>query len=215
MVTNMLQSRVDRVTYPKRADISAAPATRTLLRDTMRGVIMQKLDVSTPKYPDTFSSVDDGDFKRAGKYKWHAYPGRTGRTLYAARRKGHRGKMEKLHHFIMGVLPKNGYEIDHKNGDGLDNRKSNLRYCTHAQNSCNRRKQVNNTSGYTGVSWDKSTDNWKAQIKVAGKCLHIGRFSCLVKAAKAYDKEAIKHFGEFASPNFPMPIPQLPEKGGE
>lgn len=94
---------------------------------------------------------------------------------------------------------------DHINNNGFDNRRKNLRPASHQMNLANRGPQVNNTSGYKGVTWDKSRDKWKAQIKVMQKCVFVGRFDDKVEAAKAYNQAAKKHFGEFAWLN---PIPE-------
>jgi hypothetical protein len=95
-----------------------------------------------------------------------------------------------------------GFQIDHIDGDGLNNQKSNLRIGTHQQNIMNRTKQRNNTSGYKGVSFDKSTNKFVAQIGYNKKGIHIGSFKTAILAARAYDVEAIKYHGEFANLNF-------------
>ncbi len=92
-------------------------------------------------------------------------------------------------------------KVDHKNGNKLDNRKENLRLSTHSQNGCNRGKQVNNSSGLKGVTWNKERLAWHAQIGVRGKRIHLGYFSNPGLAAMAYNHAAIKHHGEFAKLN--------------
>jgi len=93
-------------------------------------------------------------------------------------------------------------QTDHKNKDGLDNRKSNLRTCCKSQNMSNRKIQLNNTSGYKGVYWHKYARKWMASIKVNKKPIYLGLFVDPIEAALAYDKNAVEKFGEFADTNF-------------
>jgi hypothetical protein len=88
--------------------------------------------------------------------------------------------------------------IDHMDGNGLNNSRSNLRAATNAQNLQNRGKQKNNTSGIKGVSWDKARSKWAAEIRSQGKRYHLGRFDTKEEAAEAYRKAAKKLHKEFA-----------------
>lgn len=88
--------------------------------------------------------------------------------------------------------------VDHINRNRLDNRKANLRSVTQGQNSMNRSKSSRKTSGYKGVCWHKSTQKWRARIRLNGCLKHLGHFDDIIEAAKAYDKAASEHFGEFA-----------------
>jgi hypothetical protein len=108
-----------------------------------------------------------------------------------------RGKGALLHHAIMGK-PEKGYFVDHINRDRLDNRRSNLRFVTMSQNNQNISKQKNNTSGHRGVHWRKDTSKWSAEIKVNYKKIVLGCYENIDDAAKAYNKAAVKYFGEFA-----------------
>lgn len=94
-----------------------------------------------------------------------------------------------------------GYETDHSNGDGLDNRKENLRIATASQNKWNRNKYKNNTSGYKGVSWEKDRGRWRAYIILKTERIHLGYFNDKHEAARAYNAAAIKYHGEFACLN--------------
>lgn len=93
--------------------------------------------------------------------------------------------------------------VDHRDGDGLNNRMDNLRPATCAQNSANQARPVSNTSGYKGVSWRKRDRRWYAYIKVNGKQCHLGSYATAQDAAHAYDAAAIAAWGEYARPNFP------------
>jgi len=89
-------------------------------------------------------------------------------------------------------------EIDHINLDKSDNRWSNLREATHSQNTMNRPRRIDNTSGCKGVVWDRSRNKWAARIKLPERNKHLGRFSDREDAARAYELAALEHFGEFA-----------------
>lgn len=105
-----------------------------------------------------------------------------------------------IHRLIMKVN-NSKLSVDHINGNGLDNRKENLRICSHKENLRNSRKPKNNTSGYKGVSWDKSRNRWKAYIIFDYKFKYLGRFKIKKDAALAYNKAAKDLFGEFAKLN--------------
>ncbi len=147
--------------------------------------------------------VDNSDFQKVNKLKWFRIE-RHG-ISYAIREENRKKGSPKrdrilLHHFILNTNQRE-ITIDHINGNGLDNRKENLRICTRTQNSQNRKLNCNNTSGYKGVS--KSYGKWAVQINVNGKRLNLGRFANLLEAAKTYDEAAVKYHGEFARLNFP------------
>ena len=140
-----------------------------------------------------FTIVDDEDFERASKFSWHLND--KGYVVRDSKRGGSR-EFQYLSRFIMNA-PK-GVLVDHKQGNLLDNRKSELRFCNHQQNACNRGKQRNNTSGFKGVFWHKRTLKWQVCIRVNLKLIHIGCFDLIESAAAAYADAAKKYHGEFA-----------------
>jgi hypothetical protein len=143
--------------------------------------------------------IDDEDYERISAFKWCCAYGRE--TFYGKRAYGFQSEhiTVLLHRFILNA-PKD-MQVDHINGDGLDNRRANLRICTHADNQHNRKKQKTNTSGYKGVFWNKQYKKWEVQIR-AEKKIRVGMFSDKEEAARAYDAKAKELHGEFARLNF-------------
>lgn len=106
-------------------------------------------------------------------------------------------KYGKLHRVILGIPPEN-MVIDHANRNTFDNRKINLRFVTYSQNCWNRSTNYAGTSKFKGVCLDKKRNKWRAQIKLHGKGMFIGRYNDEEDAARAYDEKATELFGEFA-----------------
>lgn len=144
--------------------------------------------------------VDDQDRHFLTAYRWGIV--RMGKAFYAHARSG--GRTIYLHRLIMGEPP--GLEIDHRDGDGLNNRRSNLRATTHRFNLANQRLSSASTTGYKGVSLNsraarRGVPKWVAQTKYCGERLHIGTYTTPEAAARAYDVKVRDLYGEFARTN--------------
>ena len=161
---------------------------------------MKRINISTKTHPNTFTMVDDCDHQRLNRYKWYAV--RQFNCLYAIRSFWRNGRQMtvRMHRFITDA--KSGQIIDHRDGDGLNNTRGNLRQCSKSQNAMNSRIRNTNKSGFKGVCWHKRINKWYAQIQVKGKKVHLGYFTCIMKASKAYIAAAKKYHGEFAKVNF-------------
>lgn len=142
------------------------------------------------------SLVDDEDYDKVMGYNWNAHPEK--HRWYAT---GHyNGKLRRMHRVIMGVTDPE-IIVDHIDGDGLNNQKSNLRLATNSQNISNQRPRENFTSKYKGVHWDKFTGKWRVQVQSKEKIIRVGRFDDEIDAALAYNNAAIELQGEFARLN--------------
>lgn len=154
---------------------------------------MKRIPLSQGK----FALVDDEDYERVMEIGKWCYTTQG----YAQSRVVSNQKKEEvlMHRFIMGLNTGDKRVVDHKFGDGLDNRKENLRICTHAQNISNRvNKNKNNTSGFRGVCFDKRKNKWMAKIQFQRKYMFCGYAETPKQAALKYNDFATKYFGEFA-----------------
>jgi len=144
--------------------------------------------------------VDDENYEELNKYNWSALvnPSRSN-TQYARRTKPNSGGKLIMMHRVVINCP-DGFYVDHINGDGLDNRKENLRICTDGQNKMNRIPLKNTKSKYKGVLCNEKCIS--AAININGKKKHLGTFKTEEEAAKAYDEAAKIHHGGFAYLNF-------------
>ena len=143
--------------------------------------------------------VDDEDYDELSKYSWYAV-GHKGQE-YAARygRKPIQTHI-RMHRELLNAPA--GLQVDHINGNRLDNRKANLRLATQAENSRNRGKFSSTAlSQYKGATYHKRDGVWQSSIKVDGKLIYIGSFSSEIQAAKAYNEAAKKYHGLYANLN--------------
>jgi hypothetical protein len=147
--------------------------------------------------------VDDDDYEVVSARRWHAAPCR---GKFYARRGGPGGKHILMHRELMGFPV--GMDIDHANGDTLDNRRSNLRIATRSQNSANSMKRIGAT-GFKGVTkfFRPLKKQYVAQIRCGGSTKNLGYFETAEEAGRVYDRHAYEYWGEFASLNFPDEIP--------
>lgn len=148
---------------------------------------------------NTFALVDDEDFEYLNQYTWSVDHLDNNRNQYAKSRIN--GQQVSMHRLIMGCKNGDGKILDHKDGNGLNNQKSNLRFCTNSQNQKN--KRASGSSKYLGVyvRFTKSGLTWVSKIKVGNKYICLGSFKREESAAKAYNRAALKYHGEFARPN--------------
>jgi len=142
-----------------------------------------------------FAMVDADDYDRLARHRWYCIG--SGGYLYAKRSEGNR--LIKMHRDILA--PPAEMYVDHKNHNTLDNRKSNLRICTPAQNCYNRLPSEKGSSRYKGVYWHSGSKKWAAVIGLNNRLIHIGCFDYELDAAIAYDDRAAELFGEFAALN--------------
>ncbi len=143
--------------------------------------------------------VDQEDYASLNQRKWYVL--KVEKLCYAVR--SVKGGVVLMHRQLLNVTQ--GKEIDHKDGDGLNNCRSNLRTCNHQQNHYNLRNRLNTSSIYKGVSWDKDKHKWRASLKAEGKIKHLGRFKDEALAALAYNEAATKYHGEYARLNIIQP----------
>jgi hypothetical protein len=146
--------------------------------------------------------VDDADFVFLSQYTWRIK--RDSHTNYAQTSvstglKKPRQVMLSIHRLIMDAQP--GQQVDHKNGNGLDNRRENLRICSQKENVRNRHSTVGK-SKYKGVSWNTAKGKWKVTIFPDYQQVFLGYFDDEDEAAKIYDEAAQEYYGEFAKLNF-------------
>ncbi len=153
--------------------------------------------------------VDEADYDLLSRYRWTAVRARCTTTLFYARGRprgvgSSRVPEVYMHRLVLNATARQ--QVDHQNGNGLDNRRSNIRIATASQNSANRPVGVHSRSGLKGV-WRITGKGyrreWRAVLTVNGRKHYLGHFATAEEAARAYDRKATEVFGVFARPNFP------------
>lgn len=173
------------------------------MANSIEGFVMSK---RIPLTQGQFAIVDDEDHEWLDHWKWYCISYRDRR--YAVRShwdkaKKTRERIRMANAVMERLLGRNlaGLITDHISGDGLDNRRCNLRRCTNKQNGRNRRKLCNSSSRYKGVRRAKGQRNWRAGIRIDGDWIELGSFETEIEAARVYNRFALKHFGEFSRLN--------------
>jgi len=142
------------------------------------------------------TKVDSEDYPFLAQFIWHKYH-HSAHTFCVGRpgpKKGRTPTTVYLHRVLLNA--KKGEEVDHINHDPLDNRRANLRLCSHWENALNRRANYNSVSRFKGVSAKR--EKWRARITFRGRQMSLGSFDTKEQAALAYNKAAAEHFGAFA-----------------
>ena len=139
--------------------------------------------------------IDATDVPLVDAWNWTTIVGRS--NVYGFRNywKDKIKRRVYLHRAIVGEL--DGFQVDHINRNGLDNRRVNLRLATRSQNQHNRVASSNNTSGFKGVTWHNGAQKWQAQIAFSGRNKYLGRYDTVEDAHAAYVEASIKYHGEF------------------
>jgi hypothetical protein len=167
---------------------------------------MSRPPITFPLTNSGLAIVDAADWAAVGLYKWRSVKrGRCFQKTYVETTID--GKNVHLHRFLMGAQP--GQVVDHINGDGLDNRRSNLRVCSQRENSRNRRGWGRPLKG---AAIRKDTGRWRARIMVDGQEISLGCYGTEREALATYDIAAREHFGEFALLNGAPPSRTAPKK---
>jgi hypothetical protein len=140
--------------------------------------------------------IDSADAHLLAAYNWKAQL--SGKVVYAVRNEMVNGKWvtHRMHQIVKGRIE--GKEVDHIDGNGLNNRRSNLRHATHAENMRNQRVRADNTSGSAGVHFHKRDKKWVAYINCDGSRRNLGHHKCRTSALVAYAKASKLLHGEFS-----------------
>ena len=164
---------------------------------------MRRIPLHGPKAAGRVAFVDDKDYDTVMQYRWNVLeqdrPGHRSIGPYATTNLPNYGSTMLMHRLLVDWP-----QVDHRDHDGLNNQRTNLRPVVGGQNLQNARKRGNpTTSVYKGVSWDRTNSKWIVRICVSGHQRNLGRYSVEADAALAYDAAAHAAFGEYAHLNFP------------
>ena len=194
MIMSNIQLRADRFSDRKVGHLDR-PAAQILSRNTTRGIKMKQIKLTQGQV----AIVDDEDFAILSLHKWYAH--RDGYTFYALRKspmiKGVRHTI-RMHRVILNAPTEQ--QVDHRDRNGLNNQRSNLRLCTNAQNRHNC-GNFPHSSRFKGVSWKVSKQRWYVGLRHEDKHIYIGAYKDERTAARAYNQKAKELFGEFARLN--------------
>jgi hypothetical protein len=163
---------------------------------------VKRIALKSKKYHTRYVLVDDEDFPSLSQWVWYPKYDPKSNTLYAVRIEKDadgRSHTKQMHREILSAG--DGFDVDHRDGKGLNNQRSNLRVCTRQQNTWNSGKYMKGTSIYKGVSFCKRTGYFSARICLDGKVVRLGLFRDENSAGEAYNLAASKLFGEFAHLN--------------
>ena len=145
--------------------------------------------IKVPLTQGMFAIIDPEDQELVGQFKWHY--SKSSKNYGKARASlGARGKTITMHRLILNAP--SGMEVDHVNGNPLDNRRSNLRLVTHAQNQRNMGKHTDGKSKFLGVSWHEKAKKWQVHVRLNNKNTYLGLFMDEIEAARAYNAAASK-----------------------
>lgn len=142
-----------------------------------------------------YALVDDADFDMVNQHSWVYTKHNTNHYAHTTISEGGRRKTVKMHRMILNAP--NGKEVDHKNNNGLDNRRSNIRLCTRSQNQANSNVKSNSLTGIKGVHQRKDNGRWRAHAHRDGKRVWLGHFDTAKEATMAYVTYIKQFDGEF------------------
>lgn len=172
-------------------------------KSTMSAIV--RIPLHSRKFPGLFALVDECDAELVAPFRWNVMPSRS--TFYAAvmkntsRRTGRTTITTRMHRLILNAPV--GTQVDHIDGNGLNNTRANLRLCSQADNLMNKARYANNPTGFTGVTIYKPNGKFIGTIRIRSKAIHLGYFDTAVEAALAFDEAARRYRGSFARLNFP------------